>query len=137
MKKELNVLEVLPHRPPMLMVDKIISIEEDSCIAVKCISYAEPAFQGHFPGNPVFPGVLIIEALAQTSSVLLIRKFPEKTPLFAGVENARFRRVVTPGDQLRIEANLIAEKKGFYSFEATASVDGEVACTATLTIAMR
>lgn len=137
MEKTWNVRELLPHRPPMLMVDRVLTLDEQRCTAVKCISQAEPAFQGHFPGNPVFPGVLIIEALAQTATILLTQAVPGKTPLFAGAEYIRFRRMVVPGDELRLEARLLGERKGFYSFETTASVGESAACTAEVTITLR
>lgn len=133
----LKVQNILPHRPPMLMVDRILSLGDDCCAAVKYVSQAEPAFQGHFPDKPVFPGVLMIEAMAQTCTVVLMQKFPEQTPLFAGVENARFRRMVVPGDVLQLDGTLVLVKNGFYTFEASASVDGIAACTARLIIAMR
>lgn len=132
-----NVQELLPHRSPMLMVDRILSLEEDRCTAIKCVSSGEPALQGHFPGDPVFPGTLLLEALAQTCALPLIRKHLGHTPIFAGVENARFRRPVTPGDLLRLEGVLAGEKKGFYTFDATAYVDSAPVCTAVLTITMR
>ena len=137
MDQPLHVQAILPHRPPMLMVDRILALEDGCCTAVKCVSHSEPAFHGHFPENPVFPGVLTIEALAQTCAILLLRKFPGQTPLFAGVEAARFHRMVCPGDLLRLEGRLVSERKGFFIFEATASVDGSAACTARLVIAIR
>ena len=133
----LKAQDILPHRPPMQIVDRILFLGDDRWSAVNCVSQAEPAFQGHFPGKPVFPGVLMIEAMAQTCTIVLMRKFPEQTPLFAGVENTRFHRMVVPGDVLRLDGTLAHVKNGFYMFEASASVDGTAACTSRLVIAMR
>ena len=109
MNLETDILSLLPHRPPMLMVDRVVASDAHSCTAIKNISHAEPCFQGHFPGNPVFPGVLTIEALAQTCVICLRNRGDEKTPLFAGINSARFKRMVRPGDQLQLKAQLLGE----------------------------
>ena len=96
-----DVLTLLPHRAPMLMVDRVLELREDGCTALKNISHSEPCFQGHFPGNPIFPGVLIIEALAQTCALWLNRDGSGMLPIFAGIASASFRRKVQPGDRLR------------------------------------
>lgn len=132
-----NVQELLPHRPPMLMVDRVLEIREDGCTALKNISWAEPCFQGHFPGNPVFPGVLIIEALAQTCAIWLDRTQGGKTPIFAGIESAKFRSRVVPGDQMKMEIRFAAERKGFYTFSTVATVGERTACEARLTVCLR
>ena len=132
-----DVQALLPHRPPMLLVDRILELNEERCVALKNISQSEPCFTGHFPGNPVFPGVLTIEALAQTCSIWLGQKSLDSLPIFAGIQSARFLRMIVPGDQLRLEGRCTGEEKGFYTFEAIASVDGEPVCKATLVIVLR
>lgn len=133
-RQNTDILKKLPHRPPMLMVDRILKLEHYCCKTVKNISYAEPCFQGHFPGQPVFPGVLIIEAMAQTCSLCLCEYSGNSLPIFAGIESARFRKPVCPGDQLYMDAYFQNQKNNFYTFIATARTDDEVACEATLTI---
>lgn len=137
MSQHPDVSALLPHRPPMLMVDRVVDLREDGCTALKNISQSEPCFQGHFPGAPIFPGVLIIEALAQTCSIWLGQKSDGALPIFAGIESARFRFKVVPGDQLTLGAQFISEKKGFYTFHAKAEVSGQTACDAVLTICLR
>lgn len=134
---EQDVLTILPHRPPMLMVDRILEVEKAGCRALKQISWSEPCFQGHFPGQPVFPGVLIIEALAQTCALWLHQSGGTGLPIFAGIESARFLRKVLPGDTLELHAVLAGEKKGFYTFQATAAVAGEPVCRAQLVVCLR
>lgn len=129
-----DVLNRLPHRAPMLMVDGIRELSDQRCVAYKQISFAEPCFQGHFPGQPMFPGVLMIEALAQACALCMSEKHSENLPIFAGVSNTRFRKPVTPGCELVMEAVLSEQKKRFYTFTTKASVNGEEVCTAELTI---
>ena len=132
-----SILSLLPHRPPMLMVDGIRGLAEDSCTAYKHISWSEPCFHGHFPGNPIFPGVLIIEALAQCCAIWLNRDGSGKLPVFAGIASARFRRKVQPGDTLELSVRFLSEKKGFYTFRTLAEVDGQPACEAELVVCYR
>jgi len=132
-----DVTEFLPHRPPMLMLDRVLELSENSCKALKNISYAEPCFQGHFPGEPIFPGVLIIEAMAQTGALWLREKDPANMPIFAGIKEARFLRKVVPVDQLILECRLIEERKGFYTFDANAKVAETEVCQAQLVIIMK
>lgn len=132
-----SVLELLPHRWPFLHIDRILKVWENGCSAMKNISYGEPCFQGHFQENPVFPGVLIVEALAQTCSLWLSKQNSGVSPVFAGIRDARFLKMVRPGDQLCLTGELVEEKKGFYTFQAEASVDGATVCEARLTIVQR
>ena len=129
-----DVLTLLPHRAPMLMVDRVLELREDGCTALKNISHSETCFQGHFPGNPIFPGVLIIEALAQTCALWLNRDGSGMLPIFAGIASASFRRKVQPGDQLTLSARFVSERKGFYTFRTEAAVEGQCACQAELVV---
>ena len=107
-----DILKLLPHRYPFLLIDRIVEIERTKrIVAVKNVTFNEPFFQGHFPGTPIMPGVLIVEAIAQAGGVLLLTEIPNRDELlvvFTGIERARFRRPVVPGDQLRIEAEVRA-----------------------------
>lgn len=138
-----EILKYLPHRPPFLLIDSIIEMKEgESVVALKNVTINEPFFVGHFPNRPIMPGVLIIEALAQAAGVLAY-KSTNSSPsdgvlyYFAGVDNARFRRVVGPGDQLRLEVKLIRAKKDIWKLEGAAYVEGELACAAELLSARR
>ncbi len=141
----MNVQEIqkyLPHRYPMLLVDRVLELElGHRILAYKNVTINESVFLGHFPGNPILPGVLIIEAMAQVSGILGF-KTEEKTPddgylyLFAGVNDVRFRRRVIPGDRLVIESKVLSTKRHIWKFDCTASVDGELAVSAVLTCAI-
>lgn len=133
----------LPHRYPFLLVDRVVDLQEgESIIAYKNISVNEEVFNGHFPQAPIFPGVMIIEALAQASGILGFKTIG-KTPqdgsvyLFAGADKVRFRRQVVPGDRLQLEAKVVSEKRGIWKFDCVASVDGELAASATIMCADR
>lgn len=104
-----EIMDIIPHRYPFLLIDKVIKVEENKIIAIKNVTVNEQYFQGHFPAEPVMPGVLIIEALAQAGAVSLLSKdeFKGKIAYFAGINNAKFRRKVVPGDTLRLEVELI------------------------------
>jgi 3-hydroxyacyl-[acyl-carrier-protein] dehydratase len=132
-----EIQSIIPHRYPMLLIDRVIELEPlKRIVAIKNISINEQVFQGHFPGVPVFPGVMIIEAMAQTGAVLLFREIPnreEKLLYFTGIEEARFRRPVVPGDQLRLEATVIKFKMGYARLRAEAYVDGQLVTEATIT----
>ncbi len=121
---------MLPHRYPFLLVDRILEIDEGkSILALKNVTCNEPFFQGHFPAFKIMPGVLIIEALAQTGGVLLFNSLPEpekKLVFLSKINNAKFRRPVVPGDQLIMHVDLLKFKKGFCQIAAKAFVDGEV-----------
>lgn len=130
-----EIAEILPHRYPMLMVDRILEIHNDSIVGIKNITVNEPQFTGHFPGFPVMPGVLIIEAMAQTAGVLVATVAPHtrgKIMFLASVEEAKFRRPVVPGDQLRIEMKLVRLKTTVAKMQGTATVDGQVVAEASL-----
>jgi len=129
-------MNLLPHRYPFLLVDKIIKFEDGKSIeAIKNVSFNEPFFNGHFPGYPVMPGVLILEALAQASGLLAF-KTPSLCPpneslyLFVGIDKARFKKPVVPGDQLVLKVEMKKSKGGFAVFKASATVDQEVAAYA-------
>ncbi|SPT71719.1 (3R)-hydroxymyristoyl-[acyl-carrier-protein] dehydratase [Anaerobiospirillum thomasii] len=140
-----DIMGLLPHRYPFLMIDKVVdySITEEhkTLRAIKNVTFNEPYFQGHFPGKPVFPGVLILEAMAQATGVLAFTMVgkPAEGELyyFAAVDNARFKRPVVPGDQLVIDVEFLKEKRGIASFKGVATVDGEIACSADLMCAKR
>ena len=133
-----EIMKCLPHRYPFLLVDRVLECKhKDSIVGIKNISINEGFFQGHFPQTPVFPGVLILEALAQVSGILVLSD-PDSRPeneslfLFVGIDNARFKRPVVPGDQLRLESRLSRMKRNYGLFETGAYVDGELAASAEL-----
>lgn len=131
-----EIMKVLPHRYPFLLVDKILEIElGKSIVGIKNVSINEPFFPGHFPGHPVMPGVLIIEAMAQVAAILAYssdESIRSKITYFVGIDNARFRKPVMPGDQLRIEIEATGCKRGIWIFSAKASVDGKLVAEAEL-----
>jgi len=130
------IQKILPHRHPFLMVDAILEMERlKRIVGVKNVSVTEDYFQGHFPGKPIMPGVLIIEAMAQTGGVLLLLEVPDrekKLLYFVAVDDARFRRPVLPGEQLRLEVNVLSWRGNFCKLAGKATVDGELAAEATL-----
>ena len=138
-----GVLKKLPHRYPILLVDRVLEIESGVRIkAIKNVSINEPYFLGHFPHRPVMPGVLMLEALAQAAALLSFEtagKTPDDNSVyyFAGIDGARFKRPVEPGDQLVLDVTLVRAKSGIYKFAARASVDGELAVEAELMCTMR
>jgi 3-hydroxyacyl-[acyl-carrier-protein] dehydratase len=131
-----QIMEILPHRQPMLLIDSVEEIEYGvRAVAKKCVSFNEPFFAGHFPEEPVMPGVLIVEALAQTGAVAILGKDENrgKTAYFASINSAKFKRKVVPGDKLKMECEIIKKKGPVGVGKAVATVDGEVALTAELT----
>jgi 3-hydroxyacyl-[acyl-carrier-protein] dehydratase len=132
------ILEHLPHRYPFLLVDRVLECEPGKRLkAIKNVSVNEPMFTGHFPERPIFPGVLIMEALAQATGILAFRstgKKPDGTSLyyFAGIDSCRFKQPVVPGDQLVLEVEVLKAKRGIWKFNAEAKVDGKVVASAEL-----
>lgn len=130
MLTNIEIQEIIPHRYPILLVDRILEAEPGKkAVGLKNVTANEPFFQGHFPGNPIMPGVLIVEALAQTACVagLLLEENKGKLGLFAGIDEIKFRRQVVPGDTLRLEAEFLVYRMGMGKVKVTASVDGQVA----------
>jgi 3-hydroxyacyl-[acyl-carrier-protein] dehydratase len=138
-----EILRTLPHRYPIILVDRVEEIEAGKrIVAIKNVSINEPVFAGHFPGYPVMPGVLILEALAQAAAILSIVTLGSDRPkdliyYFVGIDRARFKRPVEPGDQLRLEVDFARELRGIAFFKAKARVDSQVACEADLMCAYR
>lgn len=138
----IEIQKYLPHRYPMLLVDRVVDISLGEAITCyKNVTFNEEVFQGHFPDNPILPGVVIIEALAQASGILGF-KTVGKTPqdgllyLFAGIDNVRFKRRVVPGDKLMLESKIITNKRHIWKFDVQAKVDGDVAVSGVLTCAI-
>ena len=133
---EMDVIKIqslLQHRYPMLLIDKVLDcVPDESLVGIKNVTYNEQFFSGHFPDKPIMPGVLIIEALAQATGVLAYYSLNNKNTLYylVGVDKARFKAPVVPGDQLRLEVNLTRERRGIYRFDTVATVDGNIVATA-------
>jgi 3-hydroxyacyl-[acyl-carrier-protein] dehydratase len=139
MLTNIEIQNIIPHRYPFLLIDKIIEVEPGkSAVGIKNVSVNEPFFQGHFPGNPIMPGVLIVEALAQTACVagLMLEDNKGKLGVFTGIESMKFRRQVVPGDVLKLEAEFMAFKMGMGKAKVRATVDGEVAAEGQIKFAM-
>lgn len=134
-----EIMEIIPHRYPFLLIDTIEELEEGvRAVGKKCVSFNEPYFQGHFPGNPVMPGVLIMEAMAQVGAVAILSapEWKGRTAYFAGIDKAKFRSKVVPGDVLTLEIKIIKSKGPIGISEATATVDGKVVAQGQLTFAI-
>src|SRR5256886_6916108 len=132
-----DILKILPHRYPFLLIDRVVElVRMKSIVALKNVTFNEPFFQGHFPDKPIMPGVLIVEAIAQAGGALLLTEVPNRDELlmlFTGIERARFRRPVVPGDQLRIEVEVLAWRKTAARLEGKAYVGDKVAAEAVVT----
>ena len=133
-----RIMEMIPHRYPFLMIDRVIAMELDQfAVGVKNVTINEPFFTGHFPGKPVMPGVLIIEAMAQTSAVLVVQTLGKeaegKLVYFMSIEEAKFRKPVVPGDTLHIRANKQQSRRNVWKFQCEATIDGVLAAEATVT----
>ena len=131
-----DIMRLLPHRYPFLLIDRVVEMERKTrIVAIKNVTINEPHFQGHFPGYPIMPGVLMVEAIAQTGGALLLTEIPdrdEKLMVFTGIEEARFRRPVTPGDQLRIEVTVLQWRSRAVKMRGVITVEGKVVCDATV-----
>lgn len=148
MANELNsfdtqeILKLLPHRYPMLLVDKVIDYKAGEYLhAVKNVTVNEPIFTGHFPGQPIFPGVMILEAMAQATGLLGFKTVEHRSEgelyLFAAIDNARFKQPVLPGDTMHLHIEFIKERRNIWKFYGEAKVDGKVVCSAELMCARR
>jgi beta-hydroxyacyl-ACP dehydratase FabZ len=130
-----EIRDILPHRYPMLLVDRILELEDERIVGIKNVTVNEPFFVGHFPDFPVMPGVLVVEAMAQVAGVLVLKSVPDrknKLVLLASIEEAKFRRPVRPGDQLRIEMKVTKRKAAIAKMHGEATVDGAVVAEAIL-----
>ena len=135
----MKVEAFLPHRDPFLFIDEVIEVSNEKIVAKRFVSPEEDFFKGHFPDFPIMPGVLILEAMAQAAGVLGFKTMGnnDKLYLYAGIDNARFKRPVVPGDRLEFDVALVKERRGIWKFKGTASVDGDIACVAEFMCAMR
>lgn len=134
-----EIMEIIPHRQPFLLLDTVEELTPGvRAVAKKCVSYNEPYFQGHFPGEPVMPGVLIIEAMAQTGAVTILSLAENrgKTAYFAGINAAKFKKKVVPGDVLTLETEIVRQKGPIGVGKATATVEGKIVAQAEITFAM-
>jgi len=134
------IMSVLPHRYPILLVDRVLEIEpKKRIVAIKNVTINEPIFAGHFPGRPVFPGVLLIEGMAQAGGLLLLQDIPDRSKkliYFAGIDEAKFRRPVVPGDQVRYELEVLRLRSTFSKLKGRVTVDGQLCAEAVISSAM-
>ena len=150
MKKEciadiVEIMDILPHRYPFLLVDKIIElVDYEKCVGIKCVSFNEPQFQGHFPGHPIMPGIMLVEAMAQVASLMALiperrsgETFDDKVVYFMSLEEAKFRKPVVPGDVLEIVTEKIQHRGNIWKFKGTVLVDGVVHADAKFTALLK
>lgn len=127
-----EIKKLIPHRYPFLLVDRVLEVEEGRILALKNVTVNEEFFNGHFPNRPIMPGVLQVEALAQSGCIMLMHGHIDDTEnslvVFTGIKKAKFRKSVVPGDQLKMEVKLVSQRRNFITMEGMATVDGEVAC---------
>jgi 3-hydroxyacyl-[acyl-carrier-protein] dehydratase len=132
MMKIEEIKNYIPHRYPFLLVDRVLELEEDRIVAIKNVTVNEEFFNGHFPGAPIMPGVLQVEAMAQAGAIMIMKKNSDDLAntlmVFTGIRNAKFRKSVVPGDQLRIEVKLESQRRNFITMTGKATVDGDVVC---------
>jgi 3-hydroxyacyl-[acyl-carrier-protein] dehydratase len=135
-----EIMSILPHRYPLLLIDRILELEPRTrIVALKNVTVNEPHFAGHFPDYPIMPGVMIIEAIAQAGGALLLTEIPDrddKLMVFTGIDSAKFRRPVVPGDQLRIEVTVLNWRTSAVKMRGVATVEGKIACEATVMCAL-
>jgi 3-hydroxyacyl-[acyl-carrier-protein] dehydratase len=136
----LEIMSILPHRYRFLLIDRVVEIErKQRIVAIKNVTFNEPHFQGHFPDYPIMPGVLMVEAIAQAGGALLLTEIPDrenKLMVFTGIDSAKFRRPVVPGDQVRIEVKVLNWRSTAVRMQGTATVEGKVVCEATVMCAL-
>jgi 3-hydroxyacyl-[acyl-carrier-protein] dehydratase len=137
-----RIMDMIPHRYPILLVDRIVELEEgERAVGLKNVTFNEPHFQGHFPGAPVMPGVLIVEAMAQTAAILVVKTLGEaaegKLVYFMTIDNARFRQPVTPGDSVYIEVKKVRSRGMVWKFDGVARVNDKVVAEATFSAMIR
>lgn len=127
-----EIKKLIPHRYPFLLVDRVLEVEEGRILSVKNLTVNEEFFQGHFPDRPMMPGVLQVEAMAQSGAIMLMHSHIENPDealmVFSGINKAKFRKSVVPGDQLEMEVTLVNQRRNFYTMEGTAKVGDDVAC---------
>jgi 3-hydroxyacyl-[acyl-carrier-protein] dehydratase len=135
-----EIMSILPHRYPLLLIDRVLEMERKTrIVAIKNVTINEPHFQGHFPDFPIMPGVLIVEAIAQAGGALLLTEIPDrdtKLMVFTGIDSAKFRRPVVPGDQLRIEVTVLNWRTSAVRMRGVATVEGKIACEAVVMCAL-
>ena len=132
MLNTMEIQNILPHRYPFLLVDRVLEIEDEKkAVGIKNVTFNEPFFQGHFPGNPIMPGVLIVEAMAQVSGILALHDKPRGNSVyFMSIDKAKFRKPVVPGDQLRFEITVMQKRKNVWKFAGQTTVDGKTVAEA-------